>query len=118
MIETTTTCPQCGGYIRLEDTRMWLATCATECATGAGETPEDALEEWGRHAGYLRAPRLTDAASFIVPPPPEGFVLTASAAEFIEAEFSSLTHAEAMCRGAEPVAIYYGPARGQKVANQ
>jgi hypothetical protein len=102
MIETTTVCRECGDYIRLEDTAgRWSAGCdgcfdnLPNSPFGRGETPEDALQDWSEQTAGLSSPRLSPLATFIVPTSPEGWTLTE--------RFGFLI---------------YGPAEGQKAANQ
>jgi hypothetical protein len=104
MIQTSTLCIQCRTLVELEDIDS-RCCAACECSDysidapmGIGATPEDAVQEWlTRAATYITPLEPSTLATFIVPPPPDGFVLTTDT--FTDA-------------------IFYGPSEGQKAANQ
>lgn len=127
MIETSTRCIVCRKRVQLEDIdSRWMASCecsdySIDAPIGIGATPEDALQEWGTKAATHATPLQPSAlASFIVPPAPEGFVLTVEwfdgALGVQTATLGSLTSAQSYAQDRHP--IHYGPREGQKAANQ
>jgi hypothetical protein len=124
MIETSTRCIVCRKRVQLEDIdSRWVASC--ECTDysmvapiGIGATPEDALAEWSASAATYPMPLQPSAlASFIVPPPPEGWRLTPFEGAIPRDPPVSLSEAEANWTSPR-LAIHYGPSEGQKAANQ
>lgn len=126
----------CGAHLELDEEphRGHIVTCprcfdpSAEDATpierlaGVGATPADAF------ANYMRLReerdlepdyRLSELATFIVPPAPEGFALVARRWDAALGEYTyptTLDAAEALSAWTDR--IHYGPAEVQKAANQ
>lgn len=123
MIQTSTLCIQCRTLVELDDIdSRWCAACecsdySIDAPMGIGATPEDALQEWlTRAATYITPLEPSTLATFIVPPPPEGWGYRVKPGT----PAVSLERAQELAdRGDHlPIPIHYGPSEGQKAANQ
>jgi hypothetical protein len=129
-------CP-CGVHLELDEEphRGHIVTCPVcfdpsaedaepiERLAGVGATPADALANYMRRREELCLEpdyTLSELATFIVPPPPEGFVISDQPGGW--RPFRDLETAENLCAGAPGVGrttiFYTQPLAGQKAANQ
>jgi len=131
MIELRECCANCSRNLCLyERHSSWVVSCyhgcydpgaddsaVAELLSGWGDTPEDAMTDYVNSREALDLDPLyvpSELASFIVPPPPEGFVISPDPSEPARLFFESLSSAE---RHPELGPIYYGPMLAQKAAN-